>query len=85
MKRAVALSYEADLHDAPVVVSSGDGDLADRIERVARDHGIAIVRDRSLAEALSELQVGEAIPEALYQAVAAILGEIVAEPSSRSR
>jgi flagellar biosynthesis protein len=85
MKRAIALSYEADLHDAPVVVSSGDGDLADRIERVARDHGIAIVRDLPLAEALSELQVGEAIPETHYQAVAAILGELAAEPSSRSR
>ncbi len=84
MKRAVALAYEADLDDAPVVVSSGEGDLADRIERVARDHGIAIVRDLPLAEALSELRVGEPIPEALYQAVAAILGEIAAEPSSRS-
>lgn len=83
MKRAVALSYEADLHDAPVVVSSGEGDLAERIERMARDHGIAVVRDLPLAEALSELQVGEPIPEALYQAVAAILSEIAADPRSK--
>jgi len=83
VKRAVALSYEADLHDAPVVVSSGEGDLAERIERMARDHGIAVVRDLPLAEALSELQVGEPIPEALYQAVAAILREIAADPRSK--
>jgi type III secretion system FlhB-like substrate exporter len=83
VKRAVALSYEADLHDAPVVVSSGEGDLAERIERMARDHGIAVVRDLPLAEALSELQVGEPIPEALYQAVAAILGEIATDPRSK--
>jgi len=83
VKRAVALSYEADLHDAPVVVSSGEGDLAERIERMARDHGIAVVRDLPLAEALSELQVGEPIPEALYQAVAAILSEIAADPRSK--
>ena len=83
MKRAVALSYEADLHDAPVVVSSGEGDLAELIERMARDHGIAVVRDLPLAEALSELQVGEPIPEALYQAVAAILSEIAADPRSK--
>ena len=83
MKRAVALSYEPDRDDAPVVVSSGEGDLAERIERVARDYGIAIVRDRPLADALSELRAGEAIPESLYQAVAAILGEIADETSSR--
>ena len=83
MKRAVALSYESALDDAPVVVSSGEGDLAERIERVARDYGIAIVRDLLLAEALAELQVGEPIPEALYHAVAAILGEIAAEAPPR--
>jgi flagellar biosynthesis protein len=83
MKRAIALSYESSLHDAPVVISSGEGDLAERIERVARDHGVAIVRDLPLAEALSELRTGEPIPEALYQAVAAILTEIaMAAPSS---
>ena len=76
MKRAIALHYESELHDAPVVVSAGEGDLAERIERAARDHGVAVVRDLPLAEALSELHVGEPIPEALYQAVAAILGEL---------
>jgi type III secretion system FlhB-like substrate exporter len=83
MKRAIALSYESNLHDAPVVISSGEGDMAERIERVARDHGVAIVRDRPLAEALSELRTGEPIPEALYQAVAAILTEIATAPPSR--
>ncbi len=83
MKRAVALSYQSDVDDAPVVVSSGEGDLANRIERVAREHGIAVVCDRPLADALSELQEGEPIPEALYHAVAAILSEIAAETHSR--
>jgi flagellar biosynthesis protein len=83
MKRAIALSYEPDRDAAPVVVSSGEGDLAERIERVARDYGIAIVRDRPLADALSELRAGEAIPESLYQAIAAILSEIADEPLSR--
>jgi flagellar biosynthesis protein len=83
MKRAVALSYDRDRDDAPIVVSSGEGDLAERIERMARDYGIAIVRDRPLADALSELRAGEAIPESLYRAVAAILGEIADERTSR--
>jgi type III secretion system FlhB-like substrate exporter len=76
VKRAIALRYDEEMHDAPLVVSTGEGDLADRIERAARDHGVEVVRDIPLAEALSELRVGEPIPEALYASIAAILGEI---------
>lgn len=75
MKRAVALRYgEAD--EAPVVVSSGEGDLALHIELSARAHGVPVVHDVPLADALAELRVGEPIPEALYEAVAAILREL---------
>ena len=76
MKRAVALQYEENRHDAPVVVSAGEGDLAERIERAARDYGVAVVSDVPLAEALSGLEVGDPIPEALYESVAAILSEM---------
>lgn len=77
MKRAVALRY-GDADESPVVVSSGEGDLALRIERMARDHGVPVVEDVPLAGALAELQVGDPIPEALYEAVAAILRELAA-------
>ena len=76
MKRAIALRYDEAIDEAPLVVSSGEGLLADRIERAARHYGVEIVRDIPLAEALSELRVGEPIPEALYESLAAILGEI---------
>jgi type III secretion system FlhB-like substrate exporter len=76
MKRAIALRYDEATDEAPLVVSSGEGILADRIERAARDYGVEIVRDIPLAEALAELRVGEPIPEALYESLAAILGEI---------
>jgi type III secretion system FlhB-like substrate exporter len=75
VKRAVALRY-GEVDEAPVVVSSGEGDLAARIERVALEHGIPVVRDVPLADALAELTIGDPIPEALYEAVAAILREI---------
>ncbi len=77
MKRAVALRY-GDADESPVVVSSGEGDLALRIERVARDHGVPVVEDVPLATALAELHVGDPIPEALYEAVATILRELAA-------
>jgi flagellar biosynthesis protein len=75
VKRAVALRYQ-DSDEAPVVVSVGAGDLAARIERAAIEYAVPIVRDVPLADALAELQVGEPIPEALYEAVAAILSEL---------
>jgi type III secretion system FlhB-like substrate exporter len=81
MKRAVALRYDRDIDYAPVVVSAGDGALAEEIERAARDYGIPIVRDVPLASALSELKVGEQIPEALYDAVSALLNELAATRS----
>jgi type III secretion system FlhB-like substrate exporter len=80
MKRAVALRYAEDDDQAPVVVSAGDGSLAERIERAARDYGVPVVRDVPLADALSELRVGDEIPEALYDAVAAVLNELAAAP-----
>jgi type III secretion protein U len=74
---ACALRYEAkDGDEAPVVVASGEGDFAARILAAAREAGVPIVRDVPLARALSELEVGVAIPEALYQAVAEILREV---------
>ncbi len=56
---------------APVVVAAGEG--AARIVAAARDYGVPIVRDVPLARALAELQIGDVIPEALYEAVAEIL------------
>ena len=71
---ATALRYdEKDGDAAPVVVAAGEGDLAARIVAAARDYGVPIVRDVPLARALAELQIGDVIPEALYEAVAEIL------------
>ena len=75
---ATALKYdEKDGDEAPVVVATGEGDLAQRIISAARDY--PVLRDVPLARALTELQVGDAIPEALYEAVAEILREAWAE------
>ncbi len=74
---ACALRYdERGGDDAPVVVARGEGDLAARILREAREHGVPVVRDVPLARALVELQVGETIPETLYEAIAEILREV---------
>lgn len=76
---ASALRYREDEDEAPRVVAQGQGELARRIVEAARAYGVPCVRDVPVAHALAELETGDEIPEALYEAVAEILREL-AEP-----
>ncbi len=76
---AAALHYEEEGEGAPRVVAQGRGDLARRMVEAAHAWGVPVVRDVPIARALLELEVGDEIPEALYEAVAEILREAWAE------
>jgi len=70
---AVALRFETDMA-APEVVAKGLDLLALKIKEIARDRGIPMMENRPLAQALyKSVEVGDAIPSALYHAVAEIL------------
>lgn len=70
-KKAVALSFgEGDA--APVIVASGMGYMAEKIVETASDNGVPIYEDNSLATVLTQLQLGQEIPENLYQAIVEI-------------
>lgn len=73
---ATALRYKDDEDQAPVVVARGEDELARQMIDAARAYGIPVVRDVPVARALRELEVGDEIPEALYEAVAEILKEL---------
>lgn len=66
--RAVALQYGTG-NAAPVVVAAGMGYLAEKIVEVAADNGVPVYEDNSLATILSQLQLGQEIPEELYRAI----------------
>jgi flagellar biosynthesis protein FlhB len=73
---ACALKYEeGDGDAAPVLVASGHGELAKRIVEAAAQYGVPVLRDVPLARALVELEIGDEVPEVLYEAVAEILRE----------
>lgn len=73
---AVALRYETEM-PAPVVVAKGRDLLAEKIKQLARDNGIMLVENKSLAQALyKSVEVGDSIPTRLYQAVAEILAMV---------
>ncbi len=71
---AVAIRYDADKYDAPMVVAKGEGYLAQRIKDVAKENGVEIVENKPLARMLyANVDIGEFVPPELYQAVAEVL------------
>jgi flagellar biosynthesis protein FlhB len=74
---ATALQYQESEDEAPTVVAHGEGDLARRLIEAAHAYNVPVVRDVPVAHALRELQLGEQIPEALYEAVAEVLRELL--------
>ena len=72
-KRATALRYKSGKDQAPKVVASGGGLIADRIIEEAERNGVPVRRDAALAQALAGLEVGHQGPEELWGAVAETL------------
>jgi len=71
--RAVALKYQPELDKAPRVTAMGKGKMAEKIIEIAREHNIHIHNDPDLIEVLSQLDLNEEIPPALYVVVAELL------------
>ena len=71
---AVAIKYDPEVADAPIVIAKGEDFLAARIKEVARENHIEIVENKPLARMLyANVDVGQAVPPELYQAVAEVL------------
>lgn len=80
---AVALRYDA-AQVAPVVVAKGQDILALKIRDIAREAGVHVTQDAPLARALHrQVEVGQAIPEELFQAVAEVLAYVYRQDRRR--
>lgn len=75
-QKAVALRYESKKEDAPRVVATGEGFIADQIVRIALDNGVTVHKDSDLVEILSKLDIDALIPVEAFAAVAEILSYI---------
>jgi flagellar biosynthetic protein FlhB len=74
---SVAIKYDADRMNAPVMVAKGADFLALRIRQIALINGIPIVERPPLARALCRrVEVGQEIPPEFYHEVAAILAHV---------
>lgn len=74
---AVAIQYDPQTMPAPVVVAKGAGLLAQRIRRLALEHGIPVLERKSLAQALyREAEINRPIAADKYAAVAEVLAYV---------
>ncbi|CAD7783391.1 MAG: Flagellar biosynthetic protein FlhB [Candidatus Methanoperedenaceae archaeon GB37] len=74
---AVALRYVKEEMHAPKVIAKGAGIIAEKIEEIAKSHGIPVIQNKKLAQALYKMvEIGEEIPAVLYQAVAEVLAYV---------
>ena len=71
-KKAVALGYNRSQDNAPKVLASGAGEIANKIISLAKEHDIPIKEDPDLIVILSKVEVDQEIPPNLYKAVAEI-------------
>ena len=74
---AVAIRYDKESHEAPVVVAKGADYLAQKIKYVARANAVEIVENKPLARMLyHNVEIGAEIPPELYQMVAEVLAYV---------
>lgn len=74
---AVAIKYQSDRMRAPVVVAKGADAIALKIREIAAEHQVSVLESPKLARALfAHTELGDAIPEALYSAVAEVLAYV---------
>lgn len=73
---AVALGYDSDKDNAPIVVAKGQGYIAKKIVQIALDEGIEIRQDADLLQILKAVDIDEEIPLEAFGAVAEIISYI---------
>jgi len=69
----IAVALEFDGENTPLVNARGIGPIADQIKKIAKEHGVPIQQDNELVGILSDLELGDEIPENLYRAIAEVI------------
>lgn len=74
---AIALKYDDEKMDAPIVIAKGADFIAQKIKLIAKEHNIVMVENRPLARALyDDAEIGDRIPDEFFKAVAEVLAYV---------
>ncbi|MGL4873198.1 MAG: EscU/YscU/HrcU family type III secretion system export apparatus switch protein [Clostridium sp.] len=74
-RKAAALKYDMN-NDAPIISAAGAGQVAENIIKKAEENEVPIVYNKELTDFLCNLDVGDSIPEELYEAVAHVIAYV---------
>lgn len=74
-RKAAALKYDMG-YDAPIVTAAGIGQIADKIIEKAKESKVPVVENKELAQLLTNVEVGDAIPYELYEVVAQVIAYV---------
>lgn len=73
-KKSVAIGYQPTSNSkAPTIVAKGDKALAEEIIALAKESNLLVFEDEALAEFLSQFELGDEIPQQLYQLIAELI------------
>ena len=72
-QKRIAVALEYDGETAPEVTAKGMDDMADKIIDIATEHGVPLQKNDGLVEVLSQMNLGDEIPENLYRAIAEVI------------
>ena len=75
---AIAIKYDREKDNAPRVIAKGMRLRAEKLREIAKQYNIPIMKNVTLANALYRVDVGQEVPEELYDAVAEVLNFVSA-------
>lgn len=78
IKQAIALQYkqssqQQEQSNAPMVIAKGEANIAQEIIGLAKEYGILVHEDNELSQFLQQLDLGQEIPEGLFQVIAELI------------
>ncbi|TQR07740.1 flagellar biosynthesis protein FlhB [Psychrobacillus soli] len=74
---AIALKYDDQSMDAPIVVAKGADFVAQKIKLIAKENDVVMVENRPLARAMfDQVEIGQRIPDDFFKAVAEVLAYV---------
>ncbi|WP_348775065.1 flagellar biosynthesis protein FlhB [Psychrobacillus sp. NEAU-3TGS] len=74
---AIALKYDDELMDAPIVVAKGADLVAQKIKLIAKENDVVMVENRPLARAMfDQVEIGQRIPDEFFKAIAEVLAYV---------
>ena len=80
---AIAIKYDREKDNAPRVIAKGLRLKAEKLREIAKQFNIPVMRNVALANALYRVDVGQEVPEELYDAVAEVLNFVFALKQER--